>query len=326
MKVTPANIRMWSRLGQRGAFFGAALPEIAKDKDNLKLMAADIATLAGMTGFQKKFPEKFLNVGIAEQNMIGIAAGLAMSGYCVFTSTYASFIAVRSLEHIRQHLSHLKLNIKVVGFAAGAIMAKSGISHWATEDLAFMRALPNLEVFSPADALEAVKIAEYAASNDKPMYIRITGGTNCPIIYNDDYNFEAGKIVTLIEGDGVGIISTGSIISESLKAAKILTEKNIPCAVYNMHTLKPIDKDALKNIFAKHKIIVTVEEHNIIGGLGSAVAEFKSTLENTPRQIFIGVPDTFTDAGSHNFVLNKLGLTADKIAERIETEWSNSHA
>ena len=323
MKVTSANIRMWSRLGQRGAIFGAALPEIAKDKDNLKLLTADVATLAGMTGFQKKFPEKFLNVGIAEQNMIGIAAGLAMDGYCVFTSTYASFIAVRSLEQIRQHLSHLNLNIKVVGFAAGTIMAKSGISHWATEDLTFMRALPNVEVFSPADALEAVKITEYAASVDKPVYIRVSGGTNCPIVYKEDYNFQAGKIVPLIDGEGVGIIATGIMVNESLNAAKILTEKNIPCAVYNMHTLKPVDKDGLKKIFAKHKLIVTVEEHNIVGGLGGAVAEFKATLENTPRQIFIGVEDFSAAAGSHNFVLNQIGLTAEKIAARIETEWSN---
>ena len=326
MKVTPANIRMWSRLGQRGAVFGAALPEIAKEKDNLKLLTADVATLAGMTGFQKKFPEKFLNVGIAEQNMIGIAAGLAMSGYCVFASTYASFIAVRSLEHIRQHLSHLNLNIKVVGFASGTVMAKSGISHWATEDLAFMRTLPNLEVFSPADALEAVKIAEYAASNNKPMYIRISGGTNCPIVYKEDYDFQAGKIIQLLDGDEVGIISTGIMVNESLNATKLLAEKNISCAVYNMHTIKPIDEDFLKKIFAKHKLIVTVEEHNIIGGIGSAVAEFKSTLENMPRQIFIGVKDFSADAGSHNFVLSQIGLTAEKIAQKIESEWRNSNA
>ena len=326
MKVTVANIRMWSRLGQRGAIFGVALPEIAKDKENLKLLTADVATLAGMTGFQKKFPDKFLNVGIAEQNMIGIAAGLAMDGYCVFTSTYAAFIAVRSLEHIRQHLSHLKLNVKVVGFSAGTVMAKSGISHWATEDLAFMRALPNVEIFSPADALEAIKIAEYAASVDKPMYIRVSGGTNCPIVYEEDYNFQPGKIIPLVEGESIGIIATGIMVSESLKAAKILDENGISCSVYNMHTLKPIDKEGLKNIFSKHKLIVTVEEHNIIGGLGGAVAEFKATLENTPKQIFIGIPDQFSEAGSHNFVLSTLGLTAEKIATKIEDEWSKFNA
>lgn len=326
MKVTSANIRMWARLGQRGSFFGAALPEIAKEKKNLKLLTADVATLAGMTTFQKKFPEKFFNVGIAEQNMIGIAAGFAMAGDCVFASTYASFIAVRSLEHIRQHLSHMKLNVKVVGFSAGTIMAKSGISHWATEDIAFMRALPRLEIFSPADALEAVKIAEYAASVTTPMYIRISGGPNCPIVYKEDYDFQPGKLVTLREGEDVGIIATGLMVNESLTASNILKENGISAAVYNMHTIKPIDEQGLKNIFDKHKLIVTVEEHNVTGGLGSAVAEFKSTLNNTPRQIFIGVSDFLDTAGSHKYVLNVLGLTAEKIAAKIKDEWSNCNA
>lgn len=321
MKVTSANIRMWARLGQRGAFFGAALPEIAKEKENLKLLTADVATLAGMTPFQKKFPEKFLNVGIAEQNMIGIAAGLAMDGYCVFASTYASFIAVRSLEHVRQHLSHLKLNIKIIGFSTGTMMSKSGISHWATEDLAFTRALPRLQVFSPADALESVKIAEYAASVEEPMYIRISGGPNCPIVYKEDYNFVPGKLVKLLDGNDVAIISTGLMVNESLNAANILQESGISAAVYNMHTIKPIDREGLKEIFEKYKLIVTVEEHNIIGGMGSAVAEFKATLANTPRQIFIGVNDFTDDLGSHKYVLNNLGLTAEKIADRIKKEW-----
>jgi transketolase len=312
---------MWARLGQRGAFFGAALPEIAQEKENLKLLTADVATLAGMTSFQKKFPKKFLNVGIAEQNMIGIAAGFAMEGYCVFASTYASFIAVRSLEQVRQHLSHLKLNIKIVGFSTGTMMSKSGISHWATEDLAFTRALPRLQVFSPADALESVKIAKYAASVDYPMYIRISGGPNCPMVYKEDYEFVPGKLVTLREGNDVGIISTGLMVYESLNAANILKNKGISTAVYNMHTIKPIDKDGLKEVFAKYKLIVTIEEHNIIGGMGSAVAEFKATLNNTPRQIFIGVKDFTNDLGSHKYVLSNLGLTAEKIADRIEKEW-----
>ena len=320
MNVTSANIRMWSRLGQRGAFFGIALPEIARKKENIKLLTADVSTLAGMSTFQKKFPQKFLNVGIAEQNMIGIAAGLAMDGYCVFVSTYASFIAVRSLEQVRQNLSHHRLNVKVVGFSAGTVMSISGISHWATEDLAFMRSLPRLQVFSPADALEAIKIAEYAASVDDPMYVRISGGSNCPIVYKEDYEFVPGKIVQLREGNDVGIISTGIMVSESLNAANILQDKGISVAVYNMHTIKPLDKDGLKKIFEKYKLVVTVEEHNIIGGMGSAVAEFKSTLEGTPRQIFIGVNDFLNELGSHKYVLDKLGLTAEKIADRIEKE------
>lgn len=321
MNYSSANIRAWARLGQRGAFFGIAMPELAKEKENLKLLTADLAILSGMERFQKNYGEKFLNVGIAEQNMIGIAAGLAMDGDCVFATTYASFIAVRSLEHVRQHLSHLQCNVKIVGTAAGVVSAKLGVSHWATEDLAFMRVLPNLEVFSAADSLEAVKIAEYAASVDKPMYIRISGELNCPIVYKEDYEFKPGKLVRLKSGDKIAIIATGLMVAESLKAAEILEEKGISCSVYNMHTIKPIDKAGLKQIFEENELVVTVEEHNIVGGMGSAVAEYKATLKNTPRQVFIGFPDSYAEAGSQRFVWGQAGLTDELIVRRVEKEW-----
>lgn len=324
MNVTKANIRKWSMLGQRGTFFGEALPEIAGRKDNLKLLTADLALLSGMTRFESMYPEKFLNVGIAEQNMIGIAAGLAMSGDCVFATTYASFIAVRSLEHVRQHLAHLRCNIKVVGTAAGTVAAKSGVSHWATEDLAFTRALPNIEVLSAADALEAYKMAEYAADTDAPMYIRISGGQNTPIVYTQDYDFIPGKLVQLKEGKRAAVIATGLMVNESLKAAEMLEADGIDCAVYNMHTIKPIDKEGLDEIFAKYDLIVTVEEHNVIGGMGSAIAEYKATKASAPRQVFIGFQDTFTEAGSQRYVWGLAGIQDAQIAERIRKELLNA--
>lgn len=322
MKINSANIRFWSRLGQRGSFFGIAMPEIAEENKNLKLITADLALLSGMDRFIKSHPDMFLNVGIAEQNMIGISAGLAMDGHCVFATTYASFIAVRSLEHVRQHLAHMKCNIKVVGSAAGVIAAKTGVTHWASEDLAFTRVLPNIQVLSAADSLEAIKMAEYAASVDTPMYIRLSGGLNCPIVYNEDYEFIPGKLVELRKGSGITIIATGLMVAESLKAADILAEKGINCSVYNMHTIKPIDKEKLKEIFATNNLVVTVEEHNVLGGMGSAVAEYKATLSNTPRQLFIGIPDTYTKAGSQRYVWEQLGLTAEQIADRIFSEFN----
>ena len=325
MKVTSANIRMWSRLGQRGAFFGIAMPEIADSVDNLKLVTADLALLSGMDRFRASHPDKFLNVGIAEQNMIGISSGLAMDGHCVFATTYSSFIAVRSLEHVRQHLAHMRSNVKIVGSAAGVVAAKSGISHWATEDLAFTRVLPNLEVYSAADSLEAIKIAQYAASNNKPMYIRLSGGLNCPVVYKEDYDFVPGKLVELCKGEDIAVIATGLMVAESLKAADYLKEKGINCSVYNMHTIKPLDKEKLNEIFKNNKLIVTVEEHNVLGGMGSAVAEYKATLDSTPKQIFIGMQDHYAEAGSPRFVWEQLGLTAQKIADRIigEIEGTN---
>ncbi len=322
MNVTGASIRAWSRLGMRGAFFGIAMPDIAGRVDNVKLLTADLAILSGMDRYQKAYPEKFLNVGIAEQNMIGIAAGLAMEGDCVFATTYSSFIAVRSLEHVRQHLAHLKLNIKIVGSAAGVTAAKSGISHWATEDLAFMRALPNVMVLSAADSMEAIKMAEYAADNIGPMYIRLSGGLNAPVVYNEDYNFVPGKLVKLRDGGKVAVIATGLMVAESIEAAAILANNGIEVSIYNMHTIKPIDKDGLDEIFKSYDLIITVEEHNIIGGMGSALAEYKATKEKTPRQVFIGFKDTFTEAGSQRYVWEQAGITATQIAETIKQEIS----
>ena len=323
MNVTSLNIRTWARLGQRGAFFGIAMPELAEEVSNLKLLTADVAILSGMDRFIQSHPEKFLNVGIAEQNMIGIAAGLAMDGDCVFATTYASFIAVRSLEHVRQHLAHLQCNVKIVGTAAGVVAAKSGVSHWATEDLAFTRALPNLTVFSAADSLEAVKMAEYAAKHDGPVYIRLSGGLNCPIVYKDDYDFVPGQLKQLRTGQKIAIIATGLMVNESLRAADILSEKGVEAAVYNMHTIKPIDREGLDIIFEQYDLIVTVEEHNVVGGMGSAVAEYKATLANTPRQVFIGFPDSFAEAGSQRFVWEQKGLTDTQIAQKILEELEN---
>ena len=319
-EITSKEMRAWARLGQRGAFFAIAMPDIAERKDNVKLLTADLAILSGMDRYKQAFPNKFLNVGIAEQNMIGIAAGLAMDGYNVFATTYSSFIAVRSLEHVRQHLSFLKLNVKIVGSAAGVVAAKSGVSHWATEDLAFIRVLPNLTVFSPADSLEAVKVAEYAAETDGPMYIRLSGGLNAPMVYKEDYEFVPGKLVQLRKGDDAAVIATGLMVNEALSAAKMLGEQGINVAVYNMHTIKPIDKEGLDKIFQKYKTIFTVEEHNVLGGMGSAVAEYKTTKSNAPRQVFIGFQDAFCNAGSQRYVWEQAGLTDVKIAEKIASE------
>lgn len=320
MKVSRANIKTWSRLGQRGSFFAIAMPEIAQYKDDLKIVTADLSLLSGLDRFIATNPDKFLQVGIAEQNMIGIAAGLAMEGKAVFATTYASFIAVRSLEHVRQHLSHLQCNVKIVGSSAGVVAARSGVSHWATEDVAFTRVLPGMTVLSPADSLEAIKMAEYAANTEAPMYIRLSGGLNCPIVYAEDYEFKPGKMVTLREGKNVAILATGLMVAESLQAAELLSQKGIECTVINVNTIKPLDKEKLDEVFKEYSLLVTVEEHNILGGMGSAVAEYKATKNNTPKQVFIGFPDSYAKAGVQRYVWEQAGITCDCIANRIEQE------
>lgn len=321
MEIKPSAIRAWSILGQRGTVFGTVFLELAEKIDNIKLITADLALLSGMGRFQKKYPEKLLNVGIAEQNMIGIAAGLSMAGDIVFATTYASFAAVRSLEQIRQNLSYLKCSVKVIGSSAGVTAAKSGISHWATEDVAFMRVLPNMTVFSPADSLEAAKTVIYAATHDGPMYIRLSGGVNCPVVYKDDYEFIPGKIKEIKKGSDIAVIATGLMVSETIKAAKILEKDGINISIYNMNTIKPLDKEGLDEIFKEYKLIVTAEEHNILGGMGSAIAEYKVMTASAAKQVFIGFNDTFTKSGSQGYVWEQAGITKEHIAEKIKQEW-----
>lgn len=320
--VSSSEIRTWSRLGQRGTLFAIAMPELGGERENLRLLTADVAQLSSMTRFQAAYPEKFLNVGIAEQNMIGIAAGLAMEGRCVFASTYASFIAVRSLEHVRQHLAHLCCNVKVVGFSAGVMSARSGIAHWATEDLAFMRTLPNMTVFSPADCLDAYKIARYAAETPGPMYIRLSGGPNCPIVHKEDYEFQAGKADRLREGRDVAVFATGLMVKEALDAAEFLEEKGISSSVYNIHTVKPLDIQAVEQAKDTHRLLVSLEEHNVIGGLGGAIAEYLSSVEGGPRLVRLGIPDAYCAAGSQRWIWEQNGIDGGSVARRIEEELS----
>ena len=307
-------------MGQRATFFGIAMPEIAKNNEDLMVVTADLAQLSNLMSFSEKYPDKFLNVGIAEQNMIGVASGMAMEGYNVYTTTYASFIAVRDLEHVRQHLSNLNLNVKLIGTAAGVVAARSGVAHWASEDVTFMRALPGMMVMSAADSLEAYHMALYSVHHKGPMYIRINGVPNCPVVYDENYGFEPEKISILQNGSDVAIIGTGLMVHEALETAKLLADSGITCTVANMHTIKPIDKEGLRKLFDNHKLIVTMEEHNIIGGMGSAVAEYKATLNNTPRQMFVGFPDSFTKAGTTQYIWEQFGITAPQVADKIKNE------
>lgn len=312
------NIRFLSMLGHRGAF-SVAVTELAEKMDNLIVLSADLATLTGLERFKTKYPEKFYNIGIAEQNMIGISAGLAKEGYVVFATTYANFITMRSYEQVRMNLGYMKFNVKLIGTGAGVSMGSSGNSHYGIEDIALMRAIPNITVVSPADDVEVAKSIFAAAKFEGPMYIRLTGPMNNPIVYKEDYNFEIGKAITLREGKDLTIIATGSMVYESIMAADILEKQGLSVSVMNMHTIKPLDLDAINKAINTTNLIVTVEEHSKIGGLGSAVAEYKSTLKTLVPQLFIGLPDNFGKVAEYRYLLDKYGLTSQKIADKISS-------
>jgi transketolase len=291
--------------------------------DDLIILTGDTSTSAGLQRFKSLYPEKFLDVGISEQNMNGIAAGLASEGNTVFTSTFAPFQTMRCCEQIKVNLGYMRHKVNMVGLASGVVLGTLGYTHCCIEDISIMRSIPGITVISPADCCETVKATIASVNHNESVYIRLTGGAKNPSVYKKDYDFEIGKAVTLREGRDITIIATGTMVFESLIAADSLMEKGISSNVVNMHTIKPLDLQAIKKASESSKMIVTVEEHSIIGGLGGAVAEHKTTLQNTPPQLLIGIPDQYDKGGEYHDILERNGLTSHLIAKRIEKEYKN---
>ena len=316
LEITTKNARQWSRMGSR-AVFGQAILSLAESKKNLMVLSADLGSSSGLSRFKNAYPDNFLNVGISEQNMIGVAAGLAKEGFVVFASSFAPFISMRASEQIRMNLGYMNLNVKAVAIGSGVSMSFLGNSHYGIEDASIMRSIPNLTVVSPADCGEIVKIVFASAEYEGPMYIRLTGGVNNQAVYKKEYDFEIGKAITLREGSEITIFANGTMVYESLEAAKLLELEGISSTVVNMHTIKPLDTSVIEKVIKSSKLIVSIEEHSVIGGLGSAIAEYKTVFRNAPPQLIMGLPDHFGKVGDHRYLLEKYGLTAKQIAKRI---------
>ncbi len=314
--INKKNARVWSMLGARGTY-GAAIFELAKERSDFMAISADLGNSSGLRRFQTTYPNQFINTGIAEQNMIGVAAGLAKEGTLVYASSFAPFIAFRGGEQVRMNMGYMKFGIKAVGIGSGLAMGHMGNSHYGLEDIAIMRAIPNITIISPADGAEIVKTVFEVSKIDEPVYIRLTGAANNPIVYTDDYSFEIGKGIRLKEGQDICIIASGTMVYESLNAASILEKKGISTEVINMHTIKPLDEKIIDEALKKCNLIVSVEEHSIIGGLGSAIAEYKSDKENTPPLYRMGCPDIYEKTGDYQYMLDKFQLKGNQIAENI---------
>ena len=300
MEVNERNIKMWSTIGSR-ATFGIGALDLAKKIDNLMVLTCDVSTSAGLDRFRKTFPDKYLDIGIAEQNMVGVAAGLASEGYSVITTTFAPFQTARCCEQIKVNAGYMKQKICMVGIASGLALGNLGFTHCCVEDIGILRSIPNIQIISPADSFETIKALNAAVGSNKSTYIRLTGSSNNPIVYNQDYNFEIGKSIKLRSGKDVSLFCSGTMVSACLDAAINLEKLKISCSVINMHTIKPVDVEAIKDASVTSKLIVSVEEHNIIGGLGSAISEELSKLDNHPKMIRIGINDQYTKGGSYNF-------------------------
>ena len=317
MEINSKNIKLWSTIGPR-ASLGLGILDLAKSQKELMVVTCDVSTSAGLDRLRKTLPEQYIDLGIAEQNMIGVAAGLASENFKVITTTFAPFQTMRCCEQIKVNLGYMEERVTMIGLASGLVLGNLGFTHCCIEDIGALRSIPNLNIVSPADSLETIKSIEASLHNKKSTYIRITGGTNNPIIYESDYNFEIGKAITLKKGNDVIIFGSGAILENCMLAAKALDDKKISTGVINMHTIKPIDIEAIINAAEKTKLIVTVEEHNKIGGLGSAVSEVLSSMKNSPKQLTLGINDSYTKSGSYNFLKDYYRLTTEKILKDVQ--------
>jgi transketolase len=297
--------------------YGNALVELGKEKDNVVVLDADLAAATKTATFKKAFPERHIDCGIAEANMIGIAAGLSTCGKVPFASTFAMFAAGRAFEQVRNSVGYPHLNVKIGATHAGISVGEDGASHQCNEDIALMRTIPGMTIINPSDDIEAKAAVKAAYEIDGPVYMRF-GRLAVPVINdNADYKFEVGKGVLLKDGTDITILATGLEVGESLKAAESLEADGISVRVINIHTIKPIDKDIVVKAAKETKKIFTVEEHSIIGGLGSAVAEVLA--EENPAPLFrIGVRDTFGESGPAVELLHKYKLDAEGIYEQIK--------
>ena len=296
--------------------YGNALVEIAKEYEKLIVLDADLAAATKTETFQKLFPERHINCGIAENNMATIAAGLATCGKIPFISSFAMFVAGRSYEQIRNSICYPNLNVKIGATHAGISVGEDGATHQCIEDLALMRALPNMVVINPSDDIEAQAAVKAAVKYYGPVYLRF--GRMAVPIFNDseNYTFEIGKGIVLREGMDVSIIATGLEVYEALCAADRLAKDGIDAEVINIHTIKPIDKELILHTARKTGKVVTVEEHSVIGGLGTAVCEVLA--ENEPIQVLrIGMNDEFGKSGPARELLQKYGLDAEGIYRRV---------
>ncbi|MCT4507639.1 MAG: transketolase family protein [Tepidibacter sp.] len=296
--------------------YGNALVKLGQMNENVVVFDADLSKSTKTAGFQKSFPERFFNMGIAEQNLIGSAAGMSTAGKIPFASTFAMFAAGRAFEVIRNSVCYPKLNVKVCATHAGLTVGEDGASHQSVEDMAIMRSIPNMTVIVPADGVETEQIIFEIAKYNGPVYVRL-GRSAVPTIFDENYKFEIGKGVEVLEGTDATVIACGMMVNEAMQAHEILKEEGISLRVINMPTIKPIDTDIIIKAAKETKAIITAEEHSVIGGLGSAVSEV--VAENCPIKIKkVGVKDTFGESGTPNDLLEKYGLTAVDIVKAVK--------
>jgi len=314
---------MTEKIATRDAY-GKALVNLGAELENLVVLDADLSKSTKTCDFAKAFPRRFVNVGIAEQNLIATAAGLAVAGMIPFASSFAMFAVGRGYEQIRNGVAYPRLNVKIAASHAGITVGEDGASHQMLEDIALMRAIPGMVIEVPADGVETEKAVAALAAWDGPAYLRL-GRLAVPVLFDrDSYDFQIGRGVVLAEGTDVVILACGLMVSEALLAAKQLAADGISAAVANMHTIKPLDSELVIRLARQCGAVVSAEEHNIIGGLGSAVAEV--LCESAPAPLVrVGIQDTFGESGTPAELMHKYGLSAEHIVAAAKEAVAKKH-
>lgn len=296
--------------------YGKSLVEIGSKNENIMVVDADLSVSTKTIYFKETFPERFVDVGIAEQNLVGVSSGLASTGKTVFASTFSVFETGRAFEVIRNMVCMGNLNVKICATHAGLMTGEDGATHQSIEDIAIMRSLPNMSVLVPADYEETKQMTKFMSQNSGPMYMRLVRD-DLNNIYDENYIFELGKASIVHDGKDIAIISCGPMVWNSYEAALILREKGIFAKVINMSTIKPIDRSMIIESAKETGVILTIEDHSIVGGLGAAVCEV--ICEEYPIKVYrMGVDDVFGMSGSSEELYSHFGLTAEHIAEKVE--------
>ena len=303
--------------------YGRTLVELGKENPNVVVVDADIPDSCSTEDFHKHFPGRAFDVGIAEATAVSLGAGLALAGKIPFVNTFACFITSRTLDQIRVSVAYSRANVKLVGAASGLALGYAGPSHHSIEDIALIRSLPNMLILSPADTVETAKMVRAAAEYEGPVYIRLSRQSSPPI-YAGDYRFEIGRAVILRQGSDVTLVATGDMVTRALEAANSLTEDGIRAEVVNVHTIKPIDAETIARSARKTGGVVTIEDHSIIGGLGSAVAEVLAECAPVPMRR-VGIQDTFTSSDETEVLRTAYHLTASDIVNAAKElrKWRN---
>jgi len=309
----------WASMGPR-AMFGQFMINLADKVENLIVLSGDLGRSSGLDRFKKKFPDKYLSVGICEQNLIGVASGLSREGYKVFVTSFAPFLSMRASEQIRMNLGYMRHNVNIVALGSGVSMAYLGNSHYGLEDISYIRSIPGINISCPSDCAELGKmIYDYALNDRGPSYIRLTGVPGRKKIFKDNFNYKFGKAIKLTNGSDILILSHGSIVSDCKAAVEDLKSENINCSLININSLSPLDKSIFKAI-NKLRYIIVVEEHSSIGGLYSIVSEYLSSTGINKKIYGFNLGKTFGPTGTYQYLLNYHGLSAKNIKKFIRNK------